>query len=518
MRKEVELRLSPKEAAQTENFKKHLARKLKQNPNHIKAFELIRRSIDARNKNVKIQLLFSVFLFEEPEKELIKPVEYKIKKNAKQVVVVGTGPAGLFAALGLLENGIKPIVLERGKEVSDRKKDLAILNKNHVVNPDSNYCFGEGGAGTFSDGKLYTRSSKRGNVKQILDTFVQHGANPDILIDAHPHLGTNKLPAIIKNMRNTILQAGGDIYFETRVEDFILENNKIRGVRTQKGEEFIADAVVLATGHSARDIYRLLHQKGIRLEAKDFAMGVRIEHPQQLINSIQYHNPVKDPLLPTASYNLVCQAQNRGVFSFCMCPGGIIVPSATEANQVVVNGMSNADRSSPYANSGIVVSVTQEDIAAYANNGVFAGLAYQEEMEQMAFMAGGQTQTAPAQRMVDFVEQKFSQSLPNTSYIPGVKSAPLHQLLPNGLSIRLREAFQNFAKKMPGYYSQEAIILGVESRTSSPLRIPRKKENMEHTDIENLFPVGEGAGYAGGIVSSAIDGYNASQFVASKLS
>jgi len=458
---------------------------------------LLRRSIDARSKNIKIQLLFEVYLFDEPiEESPLNPV-YKTSTNAKKTLVIGAGPAGLFAALGLLEKGIKPIILERGKEVSERKKDLAILNKNHLVNPDSNYCFGEGGAGTFSDGKLYTRSSKRGNVKQILDTFVQHGANPDILIDAHPHLGTNKLPSIIKNMRNTILQAGGEIHFENKVIDFIVTQNKIRGVRNQHNKEFIADAVILATGHSARDIYRLLHQKGIRIEAKDFAMGVRIEHPQQLINSIQY--------------------QNRGVFSFCMCPGGIIVPSATEANQVVVNGMSNADRSSPYANSGIVVSVTQEDIAAYANKGVFAGLAYQEELEQMAFKAGGQTQTAPAQRMVDFVEQKFSQSLPNTSYIPGVKSAPLHELLPNGLSIRLREAFQNFAKKMPGYYSQEAIILGVESRTSSPLRIPRKKENMEHIDIENLFPVGEGAGFAGGIVSSAIDGYNASQFIAQKL-
>lgn len=518
MRKEVELRLSPEEAENTNAYKVLLSKKLGQKPEQIKAFQLRRRSIDARKKAIKIQLLFEVFLFEKPEEIIEKPIAYQCKSNAKKVLVVGAGPAGLYAALGLLEKGFKPIVLERGKNVSDRKIDLALLNKNHLVNPESNYCFGEGGAGTFSDGKLYTRSSKRGNVKQILEIFVQHGANPNILIDAHPHLGTNKLPAIIKNMRESILNGGGEIHFETKLSDLILRNEGITGLIDQHGNEYLAEAVILATGHSARDIYHLLHKKGIQLEAKDFAMGVRIEHPQQLINSIQYHSPIKNPLLPTASYSLVCQAQDRGVFSFCMCPGGIIVPAATGPNQLVVNGMSNADRSSPFANSGIVVSVKQEDLQAYKNHGIFAGLKYQEELEYQAFLAGGENQTAPAQRMVDFVNKRLSSSLPNTSYLPGIKSSPLHEVLPSALSHRLREAFQTFGKKMHGYYSDEAIILGVESRTSSPLRIPRNRETMEHIQIKNLFPVGEGAGYAGGIVSSAIDGYNASMKLAEKLS
>lgn len=517
MRKEVTLRLSPEEAENASEYKLYLAKQLRQNPKQIKAFQLLRRSIDARKKAIKIQLLFEVFLFDSPEEIIENPIAYNVKPNAKKVLIIGAGPAGLYAALGLLEKGFKPIILERGKNVSDRKIDLALLNKNHLVNPESNYCFGEGGAGTFSDGKLFTRSSKRGNVKRILEVFVQHGANPDILIDAHPHLGTNKLPSIIRNMRESILNGGGEVHFETKLNDLILKNNSILGVIDQNGKEYFAEAVILATGHSARDIYHLLHKKGIQLEAKDFAMGVRIEHPQQLINSIQYHSPIKNPLLPTASYSLVCQAQDRGVFSFCMCPGGIIVPSATGPNQVVVNGMSNADRSSPFANSGIVVSVKQEDLQAYKEHGIFAGLKYQEELEYKAYLAGGENQTAPAQRMVDFVSKKFSNTLPNTSYIPGIKSSPLHEILPSALSNRLSEAFLTFGNKMHGYYSDEAIILGVESRTSSPLRIPRNKETMEHISIENLFPVGEGAGYAGGIVSSAIDGYNASLILAEKL-
>lgn len=518
MRKEVDLRLSPEEAQNNAQHIHYLAQKLKQKPEQIKAFKLLRRSIDARKSPIKIQMQFEVFLYEMPEESITKPLIYQATKNAKKVVVIGAGPAGIYAALGLLEKGIKPILLERGKMVSERKVDLALLNKNHHVNPESNYCFGEGGAGTFSDGKLFTRSSKRGNVKYILDVFVQHGANPDILIDAHPHLGTNKLPSIVKNMRETILNGGGEIHFETKAVDFILKDNRIFGIIDQNGNEYLADAVILATGHSARDIYYLLDKKGLALEAKDFAMGVRIEHPQQLINTIQYHSPIKHPLLPTASYSLVCQAQDRGVFSFCMCPGGIIVPSATGPNQVVVNGMSNADRNSPYANSGIVVSVKQDDLNTYTKYGIFAGLKYQEELEYLAYKAGGENQTAPAQRMIDFVENRFSNSLPDTSYIPGIKSAELHNILPAALSNRLSEAFQTFGKKMQGYYTREALILGVESRTSSPLRIPREKESMEHTQIKNLYPVGEGAGYAGGIVSSAIDGYNASLKIAEKMS
>jgi uncharacterized FAD-dependent dehydrogenase len=515
MRKEIELRLSPEEAQITSDFKNYLAKKLRQKPDQIKAFQLLRRSIDARKKAIKIQLLFEVFLFELPEEIFDNPIAYNAKAYAKKVLVIGAGPAGLYAALGLLEKGIRPIILERGKNVADRKIDLALLNKNHIVNPESNYCFG--GAGTFSDGKLYTRSSKRGNVKRILEVFVQHGANPDILIDAHPHLGTNKLPSIIKNMRESIWNGGGEIHFETKLSDFIIKNNSIIGVIDHKGNEYQAEAVILATGHSARDIYHLLDQKGIILEAKDFAMGVRIEHPQQLINSIQYHSPIKNPLLPTASYSLVCQAQDRGVFSFCMCPGGIIVPSATGPNQVVVNGMSNADRSSPFANSGIVVSIKQEDLLHYKKYGIFAGIKYQEELEYQAYLAGGENQTAPAQRMIDFVNKKFSNTLPITSYIPGIKSSPLHEILPSALSNRLSVAFQTFGNKMSGYYTEEAIILGVESRTSSPIRIPRDKVSMEHIQIKNLFPVGEGAGYAGGIVSSAIDGYNASLKISQKL-
>ncbi len=517
MRKQVELRLSPEEAYEAADFKNRIAQKMREDVEEIKSFKLLRRSIDARKKAVKIQLLFEVFLHEIPEENKELKIEYKAKSGAKKILIIGAGPAGLYAALGLLERGLKPILLERGKSVSARKVDLALLNKNHLLNPESNYCFGEGGAGTFSDGKLYTRSSKRGNVKHILEVFVQHGADPDILIDAHPHLGTNKLPGIIKNMRETILDGGGEIHFETRLSDFILKNNRVLGVIDQYGKEYFGEALILATGHSARDIYHLLHEKGIQLEAKDFAMGVRIEHPQQLINSIQYHSPVKNPLLPTASYSLVCQAQDRGVFSFCMCPGGIIVPAATGPNQVVVNGMSNADRNSPFANSGIVVSVKQEDLQAYKEYGIFAGLKYQKEIEYQAFLAGGENQTAPAQRMLDFVDKKQSNTLPKTSYIPGIKSAPLHEILPTALSQRLAEAFQTFGKKMHGYYTDEAIILGVESRTSSPLRIPRNRESMEHIQIENLYPVGEGAGYAGGIVSSAIDGYNVSQILAEKL-
>ncbi|HAG16341.1 MAG TPA: FAD-binding protein [Bacteroidales bacterium] len=517
MRKEIEIRLSPEEAQNTQDYDRHIARALNQKLVDIKAFNLLKRSVDARKASIKIQLLFEVFLFEKPlETEKIETA-FQAKPKAKRILVIGAGPAGLYAALGLLEKGFQPIVIERGKNVSERKIDIALLNKNHLVNADSNYCFGEGGAGTFSDGKLYTRSSKRGNVKRILELFVMHGASPDILIDAHPHLGTNKLPSIIKNIRETILTGGGEFYFNTKISDFILQKNQILGVMDQNGKEFRGEAVVLATGHSARDIYYLLDKKGILLEAKDFAMGVRVEHPQQLINSIQYHSSTANPLLPTASYSLVSQVENRGVFSFCMCPGGIIVPSATGPNQVVVNGMSNAERNSPFANSGIVVSVLQEDLLVYKKYGIFAGLKYQEELEYLAFKAGGDKQTAPAQRMVDFVNGKFSNSLPKSSYIPGIKSAPLHQILPTSLSFRLQQAFKDFGKKMAGYYSEEALILGVESRTSSPLRIPRHKETMEQLQIGNLYPIGEGAGYAGGIVSSAMDGYNVSNLIAEKF-
>jgi len=516
MRQQLDLVLLPQQAANNEDIKKVAARKLRVNPTHIQHINHLRRSIDARSKQVKIQLRVEVFINETPSEEGIH-YQWNDVSNAKQVIVVGAGPAGLFAALGLIERGLKPILIERGKKIGDRKKDIASLYKTHLVNPESNYCFGEGGAGTYSDGKLYTRSSKRGNVRKILEIFVAHGGDPDILIDAHPHLGTNKLLGIVTNLRDTIIKAGGEIHFETKVTDFILYNNSILGVVDQNGKEYNGEATILASGHSARDIYHLLHDKGILIERKDFAAGIRVEHPQKLINTIQYHSAEKDPLLPTAAYSLVSQVENKGVFSFCMCPGGIIVPSATANEEVVVNGMSNAMRNSPYANSGIVVTIKQDELIDYHQYGVFAGLQYQQDLERMAYVAGGKSQKAPAQRMIDYVNKQNSQSLPSTSYIPGVTNAPMHELMPKEINQPLRQAFKDFGKKMNGYFSEEAIILGVESRTSSPLRIPRDKESMEHVQIANFYPCGEGAGYAGGIVSSAMDGENAAEKIKQKL-
>ncbi len=513
MRKEIELILLPQQAVNKEEISRIAAKKAKINPKSVQHLNILKRSIDARSKTVKIRIKVELFINERPqEKELI--VHYPDVSKAPEVIVVGAGPAGLFAALGLIERGLKPVLIERGKRIGDRKKDIAQLYKTLEINPESNYCFGEGGAGTYSDGKLYTRSSKRGNVRKILEIFVAHGANPDILIDAHPHLGTNKLLSIITNIRESILKSGGIVHFETKVQDFIIHKNKILGVIDQNNNEFRGISTILATGHSARDIYYLLHKKEIRIERKDFAAGVRIEHPQRLINTIQYHTSEKDPLLPTASYSLVTQVENKGVFSFCMCPGGIIVPAATANNEVVVNGMSNALQNSPYANSGIVVGIKQDELIEYHKYGVFAGMKYQEDLEKMAYKAAGQTQKAPAQRMIDYVQKKMSRNLPNTSYIPGLTNAPLHEFLPQNINEPLRKAFVDFDKKMRGYYSEEALIVGVESRTSSPIRIPRDKQTLQHIEIANLYPCGEGAGYAGGIVSSAMDGEN----VAEKIS
>lgn len=517
MRQQIDLVLLPQQAANNEDIKMVAAKKLRVNPSHIQHINHIRRSIDARSKQVKIQLRVEVFINEKPSEEGIK-YQWKDVSKAKEVIVVGAGPAGLFAALGLIERGLKPVLIERGKMIGDRKKDIAQLYKTHFVNPESNYCYGEGGAGTYSDGKLYTRSSKRGNVRKILEIFVAHGGDPDILVDAHPHLGTNKLLGIVVNLRNTILEAGGLIHFETKVTDFIIHQNSILGVVDQNGIEYKGEATILASGHSARDIYHLIHDKGILIERKDFAAGVRIEHPQKLINTIQYHSIEKDPLLPTAAYSLVSQVEKKGVFSFCMCPGGIIVPSATANEEVVVNGMSNAMRNSPYANSGIVVTIKQDELVDYHKYGVFAGLQYQQDLEKMAYLEGGKSQKAPAQRMIDYVNKKMSHNLPKTSYIPGVTNAPMHELMPKEINDPLRQAFKDFGKKMHGYYTEEAIILGVESRTSSPLRIPRDKDSMEHVQIANFYPCGEGAGYAGGIVSSAMDGENAAEKISQKLS
>lgn len=515
MKQELNLVVSPEEAADDATLKKIVARQIGINSSEITYVKILKRSIDARSRNIKVNLKVDVYCNEEPTSASYK-INYPDVTNKKPVLIVGAGPAGLFAALQLIENGLKPIVIERGKDVKSRRRDLAAINKEHIVNPHSNYCFGEGGAGTYSDGKLYTRSTKRGDINKILETFVAHGADSTILIEAHPHIGTNKLPKIIEAMRQTIIDNGGEVHFNTHVIDFIIKNNSIKGVvcnliDTSTTTEFIADAVILATGHSARDIFELLHSKNILIEGKTFAMGVRVEHPQALIDSLQYHCTVneaehKREYLPAASYSMVHQVMGRGVYSFCMCPGGIIAPCATAPGEVVTNGWSPSKRNNPYANSGIVVTTELVDLKEYQQFGPLAGLRYQQALEKMAWNAGGQTQTAPAQRLMDFVSNKLSSTLPDVSYQPGIKSAPLHTLLPEAIGKRLQIGFQEFGKKMRGYLSNDAVIVGVESRTSSPIRIPRDAETLQHPQIKGFYPCGEGAGYAGGIVSAAIDG------------
>jgi uncharacterized protein len=468
------------------------------------------RSIDARNKNIKVNIEADIFVNTKAPSFFRYAFDFKNVSQKAPVIIVGAGPAGLFAGLKLLELGLKPVILEQGKDVQSRRRDLAAINKDHIVNPTSNYCFGEGGAGTYSDGKLYTRSTKRGDVRRILELLVHHGAPENILIDAHPHIGTNKLPKVVSTMRDNILAHGGEIHFETKVTDFILESNEIKGVIVTNGTKYEGIAVILATGHSARDIFELLHQKNILIEQKPFAMGVRIEHPQEIIDTIQYHGVPRGKYLPAAAYSLVAQTslnkKQRGVFSFCMCPGGFIVPSATAPGEVVVNGMSPSKRDSRFANSGIVVAIEAEDLLPYQKNGPLAGLAFQRELEQRAcFLAGG-TQTAPAQRLMDFLSNKTSSDLPVTSYIPGLKSVPLIEVLKENFSNRLKQGFKIFGEKMKGYLTNEAVLVGVESRTSSPVRIPRDKETLEHVQIKRLYPCAEGAGYAGGIISAAMDG------------
>lgn len=509
MIKEIDIAVSPIVASDSVILQKFVSNYLALKQNEISGIKILKRSIDARSRNIKIHLKLSVFINELlTTEELI--IKYPDVSSKPSVIIIGAGPAGLFAALRLIKLGLKPIILERGKDVQSRRRDLAAINKEHIVNPESNYCFGEGGAGTYSDGKLYTRSTKRGDVQKILETLVFHGASSDILIDAHPHIGTNKLPKLIQNIRQTILNSGGEIHFNSKVTDLIIQNNCTKGVRTTENE-FTSDAVILATGHSARDIFELLHSKNILIEAKPFAMGVRAEHPQSLIDSMQYHcstdevNSIREHL-PAAAYSWVHQSMGRGVYSFCMCPGGIIAPCATSPGEIVTNGWSPSKRNNPYANSGIVVSIEAEDYKKYSSQGALAGLRYQQEIEQLAFEAGGKTQTAPAQRLIDFVNNKTSSSLPETSYQPGVKSFPLHELLPSSISKRLQEGFSAYGKKAKSYFTNEAVLVAVESRTSSPVRIPRDKETLQHIQIKGLFPCGEGAGYAGGIVSAAIDG------------
>jgi len=472
-----------------------------------------KRSLDARGKEIKFRLQAEIYIDEvAPEPENFR-TNYPVVSGERRVIIIGCGPAGMFAALQLIEQGIQPIILERGKDVQARRRDLAAINQRGIVDEDSNYCFGEGGAGTYSDGKLYTRANKRGNIENILRTLVMHGAPPEILVDAHPHIGSNKLPKVVQAMRQSILDAGGEIRFETRVTDFLLrETNgekQIFGVQTQSGECVLGDATILATGHSARDIFELCVRRGILLEAKPFAVGVRIEHPQPLIDQIQYRQKARDERLPAASYRLASTENGRGVFSFCMCPGGWIVPSATAGDEVVVNGMSLSRRDSPFANSGLVVAVETEDLTQFSQHGILAGTHFQKSLEVMAAQAGGGNQCAPGQRVTDFLANRVSQDLPKTSYQPGLNSAPLHQLLPASLALRLQSGLTNFGKKMQGYITEDAVIVGVETRTSSPIRVPRDESTLEHIEVRGLFPCGEGAGYAGGIVSAAMDGVRA---------
>lgn len=504
MQKEIEITIAPADVLNQQVILQSLSKALKLQINEVKNYKILKRSIDARSRKVIYRLQVRVFLNEPIQ--LIKPsISYPKINDAKPVIIVGAGPAGLFAALQCLENGLKPIIVERGKDVKQRRRDLAAINKQGVVNTESNYCYGEGGAGTYSDGKLYTRSNKRGDINKVLQIFVQHGADEDILIDARPHIGTNKLPQIITGIRETIQNAGGEVRFEAKLTDFLISNHQIKGVVINHEQELLADHVILATGHSARDIYELLNSKNILIEAKPFALGVRIEHPQQIIDSAQYHCDTRSEFLPPAYYSMVEQVGQRGVFSFCMCPGGIIAPCATALNEIVVNGWSPSKRNNPYANSGTVVQVTLDDVKG-ANP--LRMLNFQSEIEHRAFNAGGGSLVAPAQRMIDFVENKLSIDLPKNSYLPGTKSVMLDEILPKFVSDSLKAALPLFGKKMKGYYTNEAILVGVESRTSSPVRIPRDKETFQHPQLQGFYPCAEGAGYAGGIVSAAIDGIN----------
>jgi uncharacterized protein len=548
MIQEFDLRILPEQAAREQSILKVLVRDKGIDPETCQGLRILRRSIDARQRTVYVNLKVRVYINELPEETLFSKITYPdVSGSGKTAVVVGAGPGGLFAALRLIELGIRPVVVERGKPVHERKRDLAMISRDYQVNPESNYNFGEGGAGAFSDGKLYTRSKKRGNTEKILHVFCQFGASPSILTDAHPHIGTDKLPAVIEHIREQILKSGGEVHFGTRMDDFLLQKQKVCGIRTADGREF-QGPVILATGHSARDVYRLLHAKGIRLEAKSLAMGVRLEHPQTLIDQIQYHTPnSRGDFLPPAEYSLATQVRDRGVYSFCMCPGGVVVPAASGPEQVVVNGMSASNRGSRWANSGLVVEFHGEDLDfsgkernpfGYGTDGLdsldevskalqataqsapaLLLMHFQEHLERICFQQGGCRQTAPVQRMDDFVRGKFSQNLPDSSYNkPGIVSSPLHEWLPDGISARLQEGFRVFGKNHNGFLTNEALLLGVETRTSSPIRIPRDPVQMTHLEIAGLYPCGEGAGYAGGIVSAAMDGERCAESLSQVLS
>ena len=527
MQTEIQVRLTPSEAAHGPSILKAISQITGEAESSITGYQIFKKSIDARSRQqIWVNLTLITFIKEPISKRFIEPLLFPtLPSHAKEVIIIGAGPAGLFAALECIQLGLRPIIIERGKDVRARRRDLASLNKEGIVNRESNYCFGEGGAGTYSDGKLYTRSNKRGSIDKILKLFYQFGADENILYEAHPHIGTNKLPHIITAMREQIEASGGKVLFEKKLVDFVIENENIQEIITADGDRMKAAAYILATGHSARDIFTLLFEKNISIEAKPFALGVRVEHPQSAIDAIQYHCLLRDPNLPPASYSLVEQVSERGVFSFCMCPGGIIAPAATAPGEIVVNGWSPSKRDNPYANSGMVVQV---DVPAAANflkknktelpeNHPLLLLAFQKEVEQAAFRIGGGLQVAPAARLIDFCSNKVSANLPDASYLPGLHSAPLNEVLPHFVLQTLQEGFKAFGKKMKGYYTNDAIVVATESRTSSPVRIPRDADALHHPQIKNLYPCAEGAGYAGGIVSAAMDGQKLAQQIASIL-
>lgn len=519
MIQELNLRVLPEVAANEDKLRAWVAREIGFEVSAIEAVRVLRRSIDARQRVIQVNLKVRAYIHELPSDPEFAKVEYGDVRNGKTVVVVGAGPGGLFAALRLIELGMRPIVVERGKNVRERKKDIAQISRLQVVDEESNYSFGEGGAGAYSDGKLYTRSKKRGSVEKILNVFCQHGASTSILADAHPHIGTDRLPRVIENMRNQIIQSGGEVHFQTRMDRLLIKNDEVIGIETHTGEQFLGP-VILATGHSARDVYRYLHQEQIRIEPKGIAIGVRLEHPSKLIDSIQYHNPAgRGAYLPAAEYSFVTQVGGRGVYSFCMCPGGFVVPAASGPEQIVVNGMSPSNRGSRWSNSGMVVEVRVEDIPQILSGmklkeGDPLGILYlQEWLERVCWMQGNRKQTAPAQRMTDFVNRKLSFDLPDSSYTPGLISSPLHFWMPEFISNRLRDGFRHFGKISRGFLTNEAVMIAIETRTSAPVRILREPDSLRHVTLRGLYPCGEGAGYAGGIVSAAIDGERCAEAV-----
>ena len=523
MIKEYQLRLLPQQAANESTLKDYLSHEESIGLSDICHVRVLKRSIDARQRTIYVNIKLRVYINEEPVDDAYAHTDYPDVSKAPQVIVVGAGPGGLFAALRLIELGFRPIVLERGKNVRERKQDLALITKTQQVNAESNYCFGEGGAGAYSDGKLYTRSKKRGNIEKILNVFCQHGASTNILADAHPHIGTDKLPRVIENMRNTILNSGGEVHFQTKMTRLVLENETVVGVEAESQDSSLLTPhssifkgpVILATGHSARDVYRYLHASGIEIEAKGLAIGVRLEHPSELIDQIQYHNKNgRGHYLPAAEYSFVTQVEGRGVYSFCMCPGGFVIPAATGPEQIVVNGMSPANRGTAWSNSGMVVEMHPEDVPGESPLRL---MEYQEQLERTCWQQGNMKQTAPAQRMVDFVNSKVSYDLPRSSYAPGLISSPLNFWLPKEISHRLQQGFRKFGSMSHGFLTNEACLIATETRTSSPVRILRDRETLQHVRIQGLFPCGEGAGYAGGIVSAGVDGERCAESVAAYL-